>query len=124
MDKCKFVRGQRDRRRKRIRKKISGDAERPRLSVYRSLRHLYAQIIDDDAGVTLISASTKQDGPKLTEEIKSGGNVAAAVKLGEIVARKAMDTGIRQVRFDRGGYQYHGRVKALAEAARKAGLVF
>ena len=124
MDKCKFVRGQRDRRRKRIRKKISGDAERPRLLVYRSLRHIYAQVLDDDAGVTLVSASTKQDGPKLTEEIKSGGNVAAAVKLGEIVARKAMDTGIRQVRFDRGGYQYHGRVKALAEAARKAGLVF
>ena len=124
MNKCKFVRGQRDRRRKRIRKKISGDAERPRLAVYRSLRHIYAQVIDDDAGVTLVSASSKQDSPKLAEETKSGGNVAAAVKLGEIVARKALDTGIRQVRFDRGGYQYHGRVKALAEAARKAGLVF
>ena len=100
----------------RIREKLSGTAERPRLNVYRSLNHIYAQVIDDRQGVTLASASTVK--------MKNGGNVAAAREIGKTVAEAAVAKGIKRVVFDRGGYLYHGRVKALADAAREAGLEF
>lgn len=105
---------------KRIRNKISGSASRPRLAVYRSLDHIYAQIIDDGQGVTLVSASTTE-----TEwRGRTGGNIAAAKEIGKLVADRAKEKGIKQVIFDRGGYIYHGRVRSLAEAAREAGLEF
>jgi large subunit ribosomal protein L18 len=100
----------------RIRAKLSGTAERPRLNVYRSLNHIYAQVIDDQAGQTLVSASTIK--------MKTGGNIAAAKEIGKAVAEKAVEKGIKKVVFDRGGYLYHGRIKALADAAREAGLEF
>jgi large subunit ribosomal protein L18 len=100
----------------RIREKVSGSSERPRLNVYRSLNHIYAQVIDDQTGQTLVSASSIK--------LKSGGNVAAAKEIGKAVAEKAVEKGIRKVVFDRGGYLYHGRIKALADAAREAGLEF
>ncbi len=103
---------------KRIREKLSGTSQRPRLNVYRSLNHIYAQIIDDMGGKTLVSASTRQ------AKSKTGGNVAAAKEIGKVVAQKAKEKGISQVVFDRGGYLYHGRIKALADAAREAGLKF
>jgi large subunit ribosomal protein L18 len=105
----------------RIREKMSGTTERPRLNVYRSLNHIYTQLIDDANGVTLASASTlagKGEGKK------TGGNVAAAVEVGKLIAQKAQEKGIKKVVFDRGGYLYHGRIKALADAAREAGLEF
>jgi len=102
----------------RIRAKLAGTAERPRLNVYRSLNHVYAQVVDDQKGETLVSAST------LEAKTKTGGNVAAAREIGKAIAEKAVAKGIKQVVFDRGGYLYHGRVKALAEAARAAGLEF
>jgi large subunit ribosomal protein L18 len=105
----------------RIRKKVQGSTERPRLSVYRSLNHVYVQVIDDLKGATLVAASTAE-GKK--GERKTGGNLAAAKELGKIVAERAQAKGIKQVVFDRGGYIYHGRVKALADAAREAGLQF
>jgi large subunit ribosomal protein L18 len=105
----------------RIREKISGTAERPRLNVYRSLNHIYTQLIDDATGTTLVSASSKG---KKGEEKASGGNVEAAKLVGKAIAEKALEKGIKKVVFDRGGYLYHGRVKALAEAAREAGLDF
>ena len=100
----------------RIRRKLAGTGARPRLNVYRSLGHIYAQVIDDQKGETLISVST------LTLKAKSGGNVAAAKEIGKAVAELAVKKGIKQVVFDRGGYLYHGRIKALADAAREAGL--
>jgi len=100
----------------RIRQKLSGTAERPRLNVYRSLNHIYAQVVDDQTGQTLVSASSIK--------LKSGGNVAAAKETGKAVAEKAVAKGIKRVVFDRGGYLYHGRVKAFADAAREAGLEF
>jgi large subunit ribosomal protein L18 len=100
----------------RIRRKMSGTAERPRLNVYRSLGHIYAQVIDDQKGETLVSASSIKT--------KTGGNLAAAKEIGKAVAEKAVEKGIKKVVFDRGGYLYHGRIKALAEAAREAGLEF
>jgi len=100
----------------RIRRKISGTAERPRLNVYRSLNHIYAQVIDDQAGVTIASASTIK--------VKTGGNVAAAKEIGKTIAELAKEKGVTKVVFDRGGYLYHGRIKALADAAREAGLEF
>src|ERR1022692_3778653 len=100
----------------RIRRKLSGTTERPRLNVYRSLNHIYAQVIDDQTGQTLVSASTIK--------MKTGGNVAAAKEIGKAVAEKAVEKGIKKVVFDRGGYLYHGRIKALADAAREAGLEF
>ncbi len=103
---------------KRIREKLAGTAERPRLNVYRSLNHIYAQVVDDQKGETLVSASS------LGLKLKSGGNVAAAKEIGKALAEKAASKGIKQVVFDRGGYLYHGRVKALADAAREAGLEF
>ena len=105
----------------RIRKKLQGTAERPRMNVYRSLSHLYVQVIDDLKGATLVSASTAE-GKK--GERRTGGNVASAKTLGKTIAERAKAKGITQVVFDRGGYIYHGRVKALADAAREAGLQF
>ena len=105
----------------RIREKISGTTQRPRLNVYRSLNHIYTQLIDDSKGVTLVSASSAG---KKGEEKPYGGNVEAAKLVGKLIAEKAQEKGIKKVVFDRGGYLYHGRVKALAEAAREAGLEF
>jgi len=102
----------------RIRQKMQGTAERPRLNVYRSLNHIYAQIVDDAKGETILSAST------LASKMKTGGNVAAAKEVGKLVAERAIEKGIKRVVFDRGGYLYHGRIKALADAARAAGLEF
>ena len=112
----------RHKRRLRVRKKVMGTAERPRLNVFRSLRHIYAQIVDDDRGVTLCAASTLS--PELKGKLASGSNVEAARAVGELIARKALERGIEKVVFDRAGYLYHGRVKALAEGARAAGLKF
>jgi large subunit ribosomal protein L18 len=102
----------------RIREKMAGTTERPRLNVYRSLNHIYAQVIDDQKGETLVSASTLQ------AKAKTGGNVAAAKEIGKSIAELAVAKGIKRVVFDRGGFLYHGRVKALADAAREAGLEF
>jgi large subunit ribosomal protein L18 len=103
----------------RIRRKVSGTSERPRLAVFRSLKHMYAQVIDDAAGKTLASASTRDK-----DSSTKGANAAAAKALGALIARKAKDKGITRVVFDRGGYQYHGNIKALADAARENGLEF
>ena len=103
----------------RIRRKLSGTSERPRLAVFRSVAHIYAQVIDDTAGKTLVAASSVDKGSRT-----NGGNVAAAKTIGKLVAERAKEKGIKQVVFDRGGYPYHGRVKALADAARAAGLEF
>jgi large subunit ribosomal protein L18 len=105
----------------RIRKKLQGTPERPRLNVYRSLNHIYVQVIDDLHGKTLVSASSAE-GKK--EERRTGGNVAAAKSVGKTIAERAKARGVSKVVFDRGGYIYHGRVKALADAAREAGLQF
>jgi large subunit ribosomal protein L18 len=105
----------------RIRKKMQGTAERPRLNVYRSLNHIYVQVIDDLHGATVVSASSAE-GKKADR--KTGGNVAAAKTVGKIIAERAKAKGVTKVVFDRGGYIYHGRVKALADAAREAGLQF
>ena len=102
----------------RIRRKLSGTGERPRLNVYRSLNHIYAQVIDDQKGETLVSAST------LSLKLKTGGNIASAKEIGKAVAEAAVKQGIKKVVFDRGGFLYHGRIKALADAAREAGLEF
>jgi large subunit ribosomal protein L18 len=104
---------------KRIRRKLRGTTERPRLAIFRSVAHIYAQVIDDDQGKTLASASSVDKGGKT-----NGGNVAAAKTIGKLVAERAREKGIKQVVFDRGGYSYHGRIKALADAARAAGLEF
>ena len=111
----------RERRRLRVRKKVYGTAQRPRLNVFRSLKHIYAQIIDDDQGVTLVAASSLS--PELRGKV-TGGNIAGAAAVGKLVAEKARARGITKVVFDRAGYLYHGRVKALAEAAREGGLEF
>ena len=104
----------------RIRKLLAGTGERPRLNVFRSLQHVYAQVIDDTRGSTLVAASSlDKDFP-----LRGGGNVAAAREVGKLIAQRSLEKGIRQVAFDRGGYRYHGRVKALADAAREAGLQF
>ncbi|MGM8216171.1 50S ribosomal protein L18 [Bacillaceae bacterium W0354] len=110
----------RKKRHQRVRRNLFGTAERPRLNVYRSNKHIYAQLIDDMSGVTLASAST------VDPEFKADGtgNTEAAKQVGELIAKRAVDKGYKSVVFDRGGYLYHGRVKALAEAARDAGLEF
>lgn len=110
----------RSRRRQRIRKKVAGTQEKPRLSVFRSLNHIYVQAIDDATGKTLFAASSTE----VKGKSKGTGNRDAAKLVGELIANKCKDKGIEQVVFDRGGYLYHGRVKALAEAARAAGLKF
>ena len=107
---------------KKLRNRFQGTAERPRLSVYRSNMHIYAQIIDDDAQRTLVSASTVQKDVKA--ELEKTNDVAAAAYLGKVIAERAKAAGINEVVFDRGGYVYHGKVKALADAAREAGLEF
>ena len=103
---------------KRIRRKVRGSTERPRLAVYRSLNHIYAQVIDDHQGQTIVSASTTEKDLRGA----SGGNVEAARRVGQAIAQRALSKGIEQVVFDRGGYLYHGRIKALTDAARAAGL--
>ena len=103
---------------KRIRSRVSGTEQRPRLAVFRSVKHIYAQVIDDTKGHTVVAAGSNE------KDLKNGGNVAGAKEIGRLVAERAKDKGIKAVVFDRGGYQYHGRVKALAEAAREAGLEF
>ena len=113
------TRAQRMKRHSRVRSKISGTPERPRLSVFRSENNIYAQIIDDVAGSTLVSASTVEKGFE-----GNGGNVEAAKKIGALVSERALKKGIEEVVFDRGGYIYHGRVQALADGAREAGLKF
>lgn len=110
------------RRHLRVRKKISGTAARPRLSVFRSAKHIYAQLIDDEKGVTLASASTLDK--ELRDKISNGGNVEAARQVGELIAQRAKAQGVDKVVFDRGGYLYHGRIQALADAAREGGLEF
>jgi len=110
------------RRKYHVRKKVFGTPDRPRLLVFRSNRHIYAQIIDDVAGATLASASTKTKG--LQDQLPNAGNKKAAGIIGEAVAKQALGVGIKCVRFDRNRYKFHGRIKALAEGARKAGLVF
>lgn len=112
----------RERRHRRIRKKIFGTAERPRLCVYKSLNHIYAQIVDDTKGHTVVAFSTFDEG--LKGETGHKGNVAMAKKVGQALAKKASVAGITKVVFDRGGYNYHGRIKALADGAREGGLEF
>jgi large subunit ribosomal protein L18 len=114
--------GERRRIHKRIRTKISGDSERPRLCVYRSSRYIYAQIVDDSRGKTLTAASTIEK--ELRGECKGTGNIEASKLVGKTIAKRAKSKGIEAVVFDRGGYLYHGRVKAVAEAARESGLKF
>lgn len=109
----------RERLHRRLRKKISGTSERPRLAVFRSVKHIYAQVIDDRQGVTIAAASSTEK-----TSASGGGNVAGAKAIGKLVAERAIEKGIKKVVFDRGGFQYHGRVKAVADAAREAGLEF
>lgn len=111
----------RKRRHIRVRKKVFGTAERPRLNVYKSDKHIYAQVINDENGTTLAAASTNE--PALRGAV-GGCNIESAKKVGELIAKRAVEKGITKVVFDRSGYLYHGRVKALAEAAREAGLEF
>jgi large subunit ribosomal protein L18 len=106
----------------RVRTKVAGTPDRPRLCVYRSLEHIYAQVIDDGSGKTLVAASSVDKETK--KGLKGGGNIAAAKVIGKAIAERAKAAGVNKVVFDRGGYKYHGRVKALADAAREAGLQF
>jgi len=106
----------------RVRKKVSGTSERPRLNVFRSLKNIYAQIIDDTTGTTIVSASTIDK--ELKGTLAYGGNKEAAREVGKLIAKRALEKGIKQVVFDRGGYLYHGRVLELAEGAREGGLEF
>jgi len=112
----------RERRHARVRKKVTGTPERPRLAVFRSEHHIYAQVIDDSAGRTLAAASTMDKA--LKSEVTYGGNVEAAKRVGQLVAERAKEGGVTRVVFDRGGFAYHGRVAALADAARESGLEF
>jgi len=109
-------------RHRRLRKRVAGTPERPRLSVFRSLKHIYAQVIDDESGTTLVSASTLDK--SLADAIKGGGDQDAAKSVGKLIAERALGKGIDCVVFDRGGHIFQGRVKALADAAREAGLKF
>lgn len=110
------------RRHQRVRRKVNGTAERPRLAVFRSNQHIYAQLIDDNQQHTLVAASTLE--PSLKTELKSGATCEASAEVGKLIAQRAIEKGISKVVFDRGGSLYHGRVKTLAEAAREAGLDF
>ncbi len=116
--KVRTTRDARQRIRYRTRKKVSGSASRPRLSVYRSLKHIYAQLIDDEAGQTIAAASSRE------KEVGDGGNQKGAAAVGKLVAERAREKGIEAVVFDRGGFHYHGRIKVLADAAREQGLKF
>jgi len=120
MDRAKERIEARGRIRERIRGKISGTADRPRLAVKKSLKHIYVQLIDDAAGKTIVAASSRDK----DAGIKGGSNQAAAKAVGALIAKKAKDKGVTRVVFDRGGYQYHGNIKALADAARENGLEF
>jgi large subunit ribosomal protein L18 len=122
-DKNKLKAKRLDRRRRSIRKQLFGSAERPRLSVYRSDKHIYAQIIDDYVGRTLVAAASTAADVR-GAELKNGGNIAAAKRVGAIIAERARAAGIAAVAFDRNGRRYHGRIKALADAAREGGLKF
>jgi large subunit ribosomal protein L18 len=122
MEHAKALRRQRDRRKFRVRKHLRGTAERPRLTVCRTLRNISAQVVDDETGKTLASASTADK--NLAKQLKYGGNKSAAEAIGQAIAERAAKAGVKQVRFDRGSCKYHGRVAALAEAARKGGLEF
>ena len=112
----------RQRRHERIRRHLHGTADRPRLNVFRSLEHIYVQVIDDDLGNTLVAASTVD--PELREQLNGLNKSQQATRVGQLVARRALDKGLKKVVFDRGGYPYHGRVKALADGAREGGLEF
>jgi large subunit ribosomal protein L18 len=112
----------RSKRKKRVRSRVIGTSERPRLNVFRSLKHIYAQAIEDTTGKTLASASTLSS--ELKGSLRYAGNVEAAKKVGELIAKKCIERGIQKVVFDRSGYLYHGRIKALAEAARASRLIF
>ena len=112
----------RKKRHRRVRKKVSGTTEKPRLNVFRSLKHIYVQVIDDNTGVTIASASTADKELKAT--VKNGSNIEAAKTVGAALAKRAISNGVKTVVFDRGGYIYHGRVKALADAIREGGLDF
>lgn len=122
MDKLKAKQANLERRQRRVRAKVSGTAARPRLRVTRTNGHIYAQVIDDVAGTTLVSASTIDS--EVKDGLKNGANIEAAKAVGEAVGRRAVEAGIKEVVFDRGGRIYHGRVKALADGARSAGLEF
>jgi large subunit ribosomal protein L18 len=115
-------RAARDKVRRRVRSRVAGSQQRPRLAIFKSLKHCYAQVIDDRKGVTLVSASSLDS--DFRADMKTGGNLAAAKKVGELVARRAKAKGVTRVVFDRGGYPYHGKVKALADSARENGLEF
>ena len=121
-DKNKFKTQRLERRRRHIRKNVFGTPERPRLAIFRSDKHIYAQVIDDFAGRTLVAASSIAS--DVRGDLKNGGNIEAAKRVGKAIAQRAKAAGINLVAFDRGGRMYHGRVKALAEAARKGGLKF
>ena len=112
----------RSRRHLRLRRRLKGTSERPRLSVFRSLNHIYVQVVDDTTGVTLAAASTLEN--SIIEEVKSSDKSAKSKKVGSTIAERAKEKGVTSVVFDRGGYRYHGRVQALAEGAREGGLVF
>lgn len=122
MDKAREKRLARQRRHLRVRERVRGTADRPRLCVFRSLKHIHAQVIDDTRGHTLVAASTLDS--EVRSQVNGKDKTAQAAVVGEVLAQRALATGISQVTFDRGGYRYHGRVKSLADAARKAGLVF
>lgn len=118
----KLVQTRRLRRQRHVRHRLFGTPDRPRLAIFRSSKHIYAQMINDESGSTLVSASTVD--PEVRKELKYGGNKAAAVVVGRVVAERAKKAGIDKICFDRRSYKYHGRVEALANAAREAGLVF
>jgi large subunit ribosomal protein L18 len=122
MDKLKAKQAKLERRQRRVRAKVSGTAVRPRLRITRTNGHIYAQVIDDVAGTTLVSASSVD--AEVKADLKNGANIEAAKAVGEAVGRRAVEAGIKEVVFDRGGRIYHGRVKALADGARSAGLEF
>ena len=122
MTRIKTRRQSRERRHLRLRKKVQGPAERPRLAVFRSLKHIYAQIIDDSEGITLAFASTRESEFSKTQEELNKSELSK--KIGANIAKRAKEKGVTSVVFDRGGFKYHGRVKALAEAARQEGLIF
>ena len=122
MDKNRAKAIRRNRRKMRVRKRVYGTAEMPRLTVSRSLNHICAQVVDDDAGKTLVQASSQNK--ELSESVGYGGNCKAATTVGTILAQRAIAHGIRRIAFDRNGYAFHGRIKALADAAREAGLKF
>jgi large subunit ribosomal protein L18 len=122
MDKAKEKRLARQRRHERVRRRVMGTAERPRLCVFRSLKHIESQLIDDTRGHTLVAASTRD--PSVRPQLGDKDKTAQAAVVGEVLAERALAAGIKSVVFDRGGYLYHGRVKSLAEAARKGGLEF